>query len=89
MKSAQFTVEFPSSNLQPAHVDVSAIGTALEGITAGLPTLVTHTADHVVPTIGSSGDAVVVGRVSADDVVRLSAKGIGTGAVTVLVTVFD
>lgn len=89
MKTDTFTVQFPQTNLQPAFVDVDTTGTALDGITPGLPTLVTHTDDHVVPVIGSGGDAIVTGRVSAPNTVRLAAKGIGTVPIGVVVTVFD
>lgn len=89
MKTAPFTVTFPSANLQPAVVDVPTAGTPLAGITAGMPTLVNHVNDDPVAIVGGSGDAIVTGRVSAPDTVRLRAKGIGTGPVEVIITVFD
>lgn len=89
MRSETFTVVFPPSNLQPTFVDVSTIGTALNGVATGVPTLVTPVDDITISGGSQSGDGIVTARVSATDTVRLGAKGLGSNPITVLVTVFD
>lgn len=92
MKTASFNVTFTvTSSLQPTYLNVSTTGTPLAGITPGLPTLITDVDDRAVGQVGSGGDAIITGRVSANDTVRLRAKGLALGAnnIDVIITVFD
>lgn len=91
MKRQSFTLTFASSgSLQARHLDISTLGTALDGLVQDAPVFLNTTEDVTVDLPGGGGDGVITVRASGPDMLRFRVKGLDDAqSVDVIVTLVE
>lgn len=91
MKRQSFTLTFPGvTTLQARSIDVSTVGTALDGLVQDAPVFLNATEDIAVDLVGGGGDGVITVRAVAADTLRFRVKGIDVSQpIDVIVTLVE